>query len=164
MAKMTTIDFIKPVPPGISFTDSPRSTPWNTPPQLVKVEEIAQRYISTLTNPRTINSMLDVLETGVPIAALANAMMLTGVASNVHTIDAGILVTPVIIEMLVTLAQIHGVDYEVFEKDPDADNIPARVIRKALKKAEETPAEVIEEPSEPVLSGLMARKNKMENM
>lgn len=164
MAKMTTIDFIKPVPPGISFTDSPRSTPWNTPPQLVKVEEIAQRYISTLTNPRTINSMLDVLETGVPIAALANAMMLTGVASNVHTIDAGILVTPVIIEMLVTLAEIHGVEHEVFEKDPDDDIVPARVIRKALQKAKETPAEVVEEPSEPMLSGLMARKNKMENM
>ena len=164
MAKMTTVDFIKPVPSGISFTDAPRSTPWNTPPQLVNTQEVAQRYISTLSNPATINSMLDVLDTGVPIAAFANAMMLTGVASNLHTLDAGILVTPVIIEMLVTLAEIHGVEYQVFEKDPDADNVPARVIREALRKAEETPAAVVEEPSEPVLSGLMARNNKMENM
>lgn len=164
MADMSPADFIKPVPPGISFTDNPRSTPWNTPPKLVKVQDIAQRYIDSLSQPNTINSMLDVLETGVPIAALANAMMLTGVASNVHTIDAGILVTPVIVEMLVTLAEIHGVEYQVFEKDPDADNIPARVIREALRKAKETPAEVVEEPSEPMLSGLMARKNKMENM
>jgi hypothetical protein len=164
MADMSPADFIKPVPAGISWTDNPKSTPWNTPPELVKVEEVAQRYINTLTAPSTINSMLDVLETGIPIAALANAMMLTGVASNVHTIDAGILVIPVIIEMLVTLAEIHGVEYQVFEKDPDDDLVPARVIRKALQKAEETPAEVVEEPSEPMLSGLMARKNKMENM
>lgn len=164
MADMSPIDFIKPVPAGISWTDNPKSTPWNTPPQLVKVQDVAQRYINTLSSPSVINGMLDVLETGVPIAALANAMMLTGVASNVHTIDAGILVTPVIIEMLVTLAEMHDVDYVVFEKDPDADNIPARVIRKALQKAKETPAEVVEEPSEPVLSGLMSRSNKMENM
>lgn len=164
MADMSPIDFIKPIPAGISLTDTPRSTPWNTPPKLVKVEEVAQRYISTLSSPNTINGMLDVLETGVPIAAIANAMILTGVASNVHTIDAGILVIPVIVEMLVTLAEIHGVEYQVFEKDPDADNIPARVIRKALQKAKETQAEVVEEPSEPMLSGLMVRKNKMENM
>lgn len=164
MADMSPADFIKPVPPGISFTDNPRSTPWNTPPKLVKVQDVAQRYIDSLSQPNTINSALDVLENGVPIAALANAIMLTGVAGNVHTIDAGILVIPVIIEMLVTLAEIHGVEYEVFEKDPDADNVPARVIRKALQKAKETPAEVVEEPSEPMLSGLMARKNKMENV
>lgn len=164
MANMSPADFIKPVPPGISFTDNPRSTPWNTPPKLVKVQDVAQRYIDSLSQPNTINSALDVLETGIPIAALANAMMLTGVASNVHTIDAGILVTPVIIEMLVTLAEIHGVEYQVFDKDPDADNVPARVIRKALQKAKETSAEVVEEPSEPIMSGLMVRKNKMENM
>ena len=164
MANMSPADFIKPVPPGISFTDNPRSTPWNTPPKLVKVQDVAQRYIDSLSQPNTINSALDVLETGIPIAALANAMMLTGVASNVHTIDAGILVTPVIIEMLVTLAEIHGVEYQVFDKDPDADNVPARVIRKALQKAKETSAEVVEEPSEPMMSGLMVRKNKMENM
>lgn len=164
MANMSPADFIKPVPAGISLTDIPRSTPWNTPPKLVKVEEVAQRYISTLSAPNTVNSMLDILETGVPIAALANAMMLTGVASNVHTIDVGILVIPVIVEMLVTLAEIHGVDYELFDKDPDADNVPARVIRKALQKAKETSAEVVEEPSEPIMSGLMVRKNKMENM
>lgn len=164
MAEMSPVDLIKPVPPGISWTDNPRSTPWNTPPKLVKVEEVAQRYIDSLSMPNTINSALDVLETGVPIAALANAIMLTGVAGNVHTIDAGILVIPVIIEMLVTLAEIHGVEYTVFEKDPDADNIPARVVKKALQKAEETPAEVVDEPSKPVLSGLMARKNKMESV
>jgi|APGre2960657404_1045060.scaffolds.fasta_scaffold05742_3 hypothetical protein len=163
MANMSPVDFIKPVPSGISWTDNPRSTPWNTPPKLVKVQDVARRYIASLSQPNTINSALDVLETGIPVAALANAMMLTGVASNVHTIDTGILVIPVIIEMLVTLAEIHGVDYIVFEKDPDEDNIPSRVIKNAMKKAQETPAEVEEEEPVVNLSGLMARKSKTEN-
>lgn len=166
MANLSTMDFIKPVPPGISLTDNPRSTPWNTPPKLVKVSDIAQKYIDGLSSPETLNSTLDAIETGVPLAALANAMMLTGVGSNGHTIDAGILVTPVIIEMLVTLAEMHGVEYTVFPKDPNDDAIPNRVIKNAMKKAAEPLIEK-EEEAEPVvkLSGLMARKpNKMENM
>ena len=164
MANMSPTDFIKPVPAGISWTDTPKSTPWNTPPELVKVEEVAQRYISTLTNSSTINGMIDVLETGVPIAALANAMILTGVASNVHTIDAGILVIPVIVEMLITLAKIHGVEYKVFDKDPDADNIPASIIKKAMMKAQETPSNITEKEPVIELSGLMMRKSNKENM
>lgn len=163
MADLTTVDFIKPVPPGISLTDKPRTTPWNTPPKMVNVSEIAQKYVDGLSSPEMLNSTLDAIETGVPLAALANAMMLTGVANNGHTIDAGILVTPVIIEMLVTLAEIHGIEYVVFPKSADADDIPARVIKNAMKKAG---APVVEEEVAPVveLSGLMARKpNKMEN-
>jgi hypothetical protein len=164
MAKISPVDFIKPVPPGISWTDAPRSTPWSTPPKLVNVNDVAQRYITSLSTPSSINSALDIIETKIPIAAIANAMMLTGVASNVHTIDAGILVIPVIIEMLVTLAEIHDVEYTVFPEDPDANNIPDRVIRKALMKAKETPVE--DDQVEPMveLSGLMSRTNKMENM
>ena len=164
MANLSTIDFIKPVPPGISFTDAPRSTPWNTPPKYVKVSDVANVYIDTLSQPTVINRAIDLIETGLPLAAVANALMLAGVASNVHTIDAGILVIPVIIEMLVTLAEIHGVEYQVFEKDPDEDVIPDRVIKNALKKAS-APTTDVEEESVVELSGLMARKpNKMENM
>jgi hypothetical protein len=164
MADLTPMDFIKPVPPGISLTDKPRTTPWNTPPNMVNVSDIAQKYVDGLSSPEMLNSTLDAIETGVPLAALANAMMLTGVASNGHTIDAGILVIPVIIEMLVTLAEIHDIEYTVFPKAADADDIPARVIKNAMKKAG---APVVEEEVAPVveLSGLMARKpNKMENM
>lgn len=165
MVNLTTVDYIKPVPPGMSLTDKPKTTPWNTPPQMVNVSEIAQKYVDGLSSAEMLNSTLDAIETGVPLAALANAMMLTGVTSNGHTIDAGILVIPVIIEMLVTLAEIHNIEYTVFPKNPDDDIVPARVLKKAMKKAMEPVKE--EQQSVPVveLSGLMARKpNKMESV
>jgi hypothetical protein len=166
MANLPSRDLIKPVPPGISFTDIPRTTPWNTPPKMVKVSDIAQKYVDGLSSPETLNSTLGSIETGVPLAALANAIMLTGVGSNGHTIDAGILVLPVIIEMLVTLAEIHGVEYTVFPKDPNEDVIPDRVVRNAMKKAAEPlDKKEVQAAPEIKLSGLMARKpNKMENM
>lgn len=164
MADMSPTDFIKPVPPGISWTDAPRSRPWTNPPKLVNINEIAQGYIDNLSQPAAINSALSAIETDIPLAALANALMLASVANGTHTIDAGILVTPVIIEMLVTLAEIHGVEYQVFEKDPDADVVPDRIIRNAMKKASAVSEEVKEVAPVVELSGLMTRKNKMENV
>jgi hypothetical protein len=164
MANLSPVDLIKPVPPGVSWTAEPRSRPWSTPPKFVTVSEVAQGYVTNLSSANMINSTLDAIETGVPLAALANGMMLSGVASGIHTIDAGILVIPVIIEMLKTTAEIHGVKYQVFEEDEDAGTIPDRVVRQAMKKAS---SDVVEEVVEPQveLSGLMARKpKKMESM
>lgn len=165
MANMSPMDFIKPVPPGISFTDAPRSTPWNTPPKYVKVSDVASMYIGTLSQPSVINRAVDLIETKIPIAAIANALMLTGVAEGTHTIDTGILVTPVIIEMLVTLAEMHGVEYQVFEKDPSEDIVPDRIVKNALKKASAVTTDDVEDEPVVELSGLMARKpKKMESM
>lgn len=164
MAKLSSVDLIKPVPPGISWTAEPRSRPWSTPPKFVTVNDVAQGYVTNLSSANMINSTLDAIETGIPLAALANGMMLSGVASGIHTIDTGILVTPVIIEMLKTTAEIHGVEYKVFEDDVEADTIPARVLKQAMKKAS---SEVVEEVVAPEveLTGLMARKPKnMESM
>jgi hypothetical protein len=166
MAKLSPADVIKPVPPGISWTDDPRSTPWSTPPKMVNISEIAQTYVDKMSSPDTINSTVELIESEIPLAALANALMLNGVSQGAHTIDAGVLVTPVIIEMLVTLAEMHGVDYVIFPEDEDAGDIPNRVIKNALSKIKE-PMIVGEESLAPVvkLSGLMSRKtNNVENM
>jgi len=164
MADLSPVDVIKPAPPGISWTDEPRSTPWTTPPKLVQVNDVAQGYITNLSSASMINNSLDAIETGVPLAALANAMMLGGVAAGIHTIDAGILVIPVIIEMLKTTAELHGVKYKVFEDDGDSSVVPDRVVRQAIKKASSNVVEEVVEPDVEV-AGLMARKpKKMESM
>ena len=164
MANLSPVDLIKPVPPGVSWTAEPKSRPWSTPPSFVSVNEVAQGYVTNLSSAGMINSTLDAIETGVPLAALANAMMLSSVASGIHTIDTGILVIPIIVEMLKTIADMHGVKYQVFEEDEGAGTIPDRVVKQAMKKAS---SEVVEEVVEPEveLSGLMARKpKKMETM
>jgi hypothetical protein len=162
--KLTPVDVIKPVAPGVSWTAPPKGRPWTTPPKFVKVSDIAQGYINNLSSPSMINSMLDAIETGVPLAALAESLMLSGVHKGVHTTDAGILVMPVIVEMLKTAAELHGVEYIVFPDDNEqANTVPDRVIREAIKDASMKKEETAVEPKVE-LSGLMARKSKMENM
>lgn len=164
MADLSPVDIIRPVPPGISWTAEPRSRPWSTPPKFVEVKDVAQGYITNLSSTNMINNSLDAIETGAPLAALANAMMLGGVAAGIHTIDAGILVIPIIIEMLKTTAELHGVKYKVFEDDGDSSVVPDRVVRQAIKKASSNVVEEVVEPNVEI-TGLMARKpKKMESM
>jgi hypothetical protein len=162
---LSAIDVIKPVPPGISWTAPPQGRPWTNPPKFVKVSDIAQGYIDNLSSAAMMNSILDVIDTQVPLAAIAEAIMLSSVNKGIHTIDAGILVMPVIIEMLKTAAELHGVDYTVFPDElTKDDDIPERVARAAIKKASEAPKKTEEVVTPRVeLSGLMSKK-PMENM
>lgn len=162
---LSAADIIKPVPPGISWTAPPKGRPWTNPPKLVKVSDIAQGYIDNLSSASVMNSILDVIDTQVPLAAMAEAIMLSGVHKGVHTIDAGILVMPVIIEMLKTAAELHGAEYTVFPDELiEGDDVPERVARAAIKKASEAPTKTEEVVTPRVqLSGLMSKK-PMENM
>ena len=127
---------------------------------MVNVSDVAQGYIDNLSSAGMMNNILDVIETEVPLAAMAEAIMLSSVNKGIHTIDTGILVIPVIIEMLKTVAELHGVKYTVFPSElVEGDEIPERVARAAIKKASEAPT-TTEEVVEPrvQLSGLMSKK------
>lgn len=161
----TPADIIKPVPPGISWTAPAKGRPWTTPPKIVKLSDVAQGYIDNLSSASTMNNILDVIETEVPLASMAEALMLSSVNKGIHTIDTGILVMPVIIEMLKTVAELHGTKYTIFPDElVEGDDIPVRVARAAIKSASEKqsePEEVVKPRVQ--LSGLMSKK-PVENM
>lgn len=161
--KLSPADMIKPVPPGISWTSPPKGRPWTNPPKLTKVSDVAQNYIDVLSAPSTMNAMLDVIETDVPLAAMAEAMMLAGVHEGIHTIDAGILVMPVIIEMLKTAAEIHNYKYVVFPDELEKDTkVDSRIVNQAIEGAMSKKEKPVEETIEPQveLSGLMSRNKR----
>jgi hypothetical protein len=160
MATLKETSFMS-IPAGVSLTDEPKSRAWLRPPKAVNVSEVAQMYIDKLSSESTLNDLLDVVESGVPLATAAEALMMTHVHQGEHTIDAGIMVMPVIIEMLVTIADIHGAEYVVFGTKPE--KTPDRIIRAAIKQARspEAPEEAAKEKAPKVsLSGLMARKGE----
>lgn len=146
--------------PGISWTVPPKSYAWQKPPKFASVAEVAQDYITRLGNKEAMDDLLDAIDNGMPIATIAESIMLGGVSSGMHTIDAGILVTPVIIEMIKTAAEVEGIDYHMFLEDklPKKEKpLPARIINKAIKLAMENIQE--EAPiSTPVESGLMSKR------
>jgi hypothetical protein len=132
------------------------------PPKAVSVTAVAKGYIDSLGQAEVANDILDALETGVPLELIAETFMLGNVNKGRHTLDAGILVMPVILEVLQSIADFNDIETVKFTQELEkGTSIHPRVLREFAKKASEVSAEpVAEEPSSPAVDGLMARKSK----
>jgi hypothetical protein len=157
-------EMYQPVPPGVSWTAPPKSRPWLNPPEETDIVTIANNYISTLGDEEMVNDILDALETRTPIATIAEYFVMIGVSTGKHTLDAGVLVMPVVIEVLKTIAVMNNIDTVTFPKELEKGmTIHPRVLKQVIndmtKRAGGEPEEeaVVEAPVE---TGLMARKKK----
>ena len=98
---------------GQSLTAELGNRPWQQPPQYSTVEDALQYYIPRLTNPEMLDDLLNVMETGIPLTTLANAIQSSGVMEGKHSLDIGILIMPVLMETMAYLAEEADVEYEV---------------------------------------------------
>jgi hypothetical protein len=157
-------DFLVSTPPGISWTAPEKSRPWQNPPKLTDSPSVAAYYIQFVSSTDNMDELLDTIETGIPLAQVAEGMMLGGVSQGLHTLDAGMLVMPVIIEMLQSLAMINKTDFVIFPDDFDKmSTAPDRAARLAVKAAFTPKGEKMQEPAttpESKAIGLMARKQQ----
>jgi len=153
------------VPAGISWTAPEKSRNWQKPPKLVKITDVVKYYMAAISSEELASDMLDVLETDIPLSVIAESMMLSHVSEGLHTIDAGILAMPIIMEMLKTVAMLNNINTKDYASDFDKDEkVSNRVVKQAIAqvfKTIETPAAEVEPAEEAVQPmGLMARKTK----
>ena len=155
--------------PGESLTAELGARPWQSPPQYSNVDEVLDYYMSRMSQEDFMVQLVDVLEMGAPVSAIANSIQLAGVMQGLHTIDSGILVMPAIMEMIMMLGDAAGVKYESGLDNPNKgatrDTLLAKVasqykleetdIKEAVEEKEE---EKDEEPETQYSSGLMARR------
>jgi len=158
--------------PGMGMTAPLGGRPWQQPPQLATVEDAIEYYMPKLSDSDFVPELLTVIELGVPLTTLANTMQLTSVMEGKHSIDVGILVIPVLVELMANLAEQNDVPYKT-GLDPEKDDTisPARIalakkkgkidlgekpkpVAKEVK--EEEPEEQLEQPP----MGLMSRREQ----
>lgn len=157
--------------PGQSLTAEVGSRPWQSPPKYATIEQALEYYIPRITSEDLYDDLLDILELGVPITSLADTIQSAGVMQGLHSVDVGVLITPVIIEMLAYIGDEAEIEYELgMQKRLDEDKISDSKIALAMKsmrsKMPEAVAEANEEQDEPVEepamapepTGLMARR------
>ena len=153
---------------GQSLTAELGNRPWQQPPQYNTVEEALEFYIPRITNPDMLEDLLDVMETGIPLTTIANALQSGGVMEGKHTIDVGILVMPVLIETMAYLGDEAGVEYTVgSNKLEDTDKPTNSRIANIMSNIEDEEEPVVEEElvetemeSEPPSGGLMSRRTQ----
>jgi len=162
MAEVEQVSLSRPVP-GQSLTHEVRARPWQNPPQFNTVEESMDWYLERFDNPELVEEMLSIIENKVPLSVIANSMQLGAVLQGVHSIDVGVLITPIIIEILRTLAEKTDTDYVIGDEPEDTDRPSDAVIESAVNKIKNMPIEdkveeeeIEEDDEEPM--GLMARR------
>ena len=160
---------------GQSLTAELGARPWQHPPQYNTVEEAMDFYAPRILEPQFRDQLVDVMELGIPLTTIANSLQSGGVMEGKHTIDVGILIMPVLIEMLSYVGDEEKVDYvigtEIEDEDKDKfrDSTIAKAMRSVKEKMEEAGKEPIEElpesgveeesmAEEPAPAGLMARR------
>ena len=162
MAEVEQVSLSRPVP-GQSLTHEVRARPWQNPPQFNTVEESMDWYLERFDNPELVQEILSIIENKVPLSVIANSMQLGAVLQGVHSIDVGVLITPIIIEILRTLAEKTDTDYVIGDEPEDTDRPSDAVIESAVNKIKSMPIEdkveeeeIEEDDEEPM--GLMARR------
>lgn len=158
--------FDRPIP-GMGMTFEVGSRPWQTPPELTTVEQATDYYVERMNTDAFKGQLVDVMEMGVPLATLANTIQLASVMEGVHSVDVGILMIPIIVELLITIADSQGAKYQTGmegmenERATAPNRIISDIMRERNMKEEEMPMEetqemVQEEQMQPM--GLMARR------
>lgn len=137
---------------GQSLTAELGGRPWQQPPQYATVEQAIQYHVPRLINPEVLDDIMNVIETGIPLTVIAQSLQGGAVMQGKHSIDVGILITPVLMETLAYLAEEQGVEYnmgtELQTDDTPSESAIALALKKLRKEREklgETPA--VEEPS-----------------
>lgn len=143
--------------PGNSLTVEPGSVPWEQPPKLVTVEETAEYYAESLSNPDIIYDILSALNRGAPILSLVNTITKFGIMKGLHTVHVGFLVTPIIVEIIKTFADINNVKYVVTNDEKiNKGKVNPTLIRDIIREIKE---EIKEDPQVKIEKrGLMARE------
>jgi hypothetical protein len=150
--------------PGMSLTHELGARPWQSPPQYTTVDEAVEYYLERMSTDEFMDQMADVLEMNVPVTTLANTIQLASVMDGKHTVDVGMLVMPLLMEMIMLIGDNAGVKYDSGLTDAP-DNTTKDTLIEAVRKemqqkideSEEEP-EVEEVKEEEPKSGLMARR------
>lgn len=110
--------------PGMSLTHELGARPWQTPPEMATVEDAIDFYIPRIGNPKTINQVLGLLESGTPLTNIAETMTLVGTMEGKHTVDVAVLMNPIIVEYLKGIGDITQTPYRLQREDVDMEASP----------------------------------------
>ena len=164
MAMSNQPSFDAPIP-GQSLTMELGSRPWQNPSRFTNVDDTIDYYMERMSSEEFMVQLAEVLESGVPVTSIANSIQLSSVIEGVHTVDVGMLVLPMIMEMLMMIGDSAGVKYDKGLENPNKPILRDSTIAKAVAEYEakiedkdvvqETEDKEVED-EEP--TGLMARR------
>lgn len=155
--------------PGMSLTAEPGSRPWRKPSQLTSVDEAVGLYMPLFEDDGFNTLLIEQIEKGVPLTSISEILVTSNVMEGKHSLDVGVLVSPVLVESMLAVAEAAGVDAKIGNESElfDTTDADEEIIRRAIKNSKNKERES-EEPSlsseeqendDKPARGLMARRS-----
>ena len=151
--------------PGQSLTGEVGAKPWEQPPKLNTVDEAVEHYVPMFNDEEILSGVLSHIEDGVALTTMADLITKGGVMTGLHSIDVGLMVAPVLIEMMISAADAAEIDYKVGTEVDKKKGSTKASIQAALRNTEALEDEVMvmeeELPEAPMEEpmGMMARRD-----
>jgi len=147
--------------PGQSLTDEPGNYPWEHPPKTLDPEQALDKFWNRLTDPEVAEEIIIMMESGVPVEALARILTFTGFAEGEFTPDVGFLTIEPLMKMIAAIGMRAGVKNLVISLE-DFGNKETIKSMLNLKEVNERIEEVVDEKKQAEPKGLMAPKKSEE--
>jgi len=112
--------FSAPIP-GQSLTDEPKNFPWERPPEIADPREAIKFHLDGLNKPTAIDNVLELMQIGVPVSAIAETALTTAQMEGIHSVDVSLIIRDVVYEELVTIAEEAGIDYKTGDEPSELD-------------------------------------------
>lgn len=123
---------------GQSLTDTPKNYPWERPAEISDPREAIKFHMDGLSSPESLDNILELIQMGVPLRALAKTALTTAQMEGIHSVDVSLIIGDVVFEELVSIAEEAGLDYKTgdepseFEAKEKEDKLVLAMLRKKL--------------------------------
>ena len=146
--------------PGQSLTRPKGEYPWEQPPQFSDPDKAIAELMDKISKPDNMAKVFALLENGVTVVALVDAMVLTGFATGKYNPNVSELIKPDLREFIMILAEKAEIEYtegSVKPRDAFQDTVDELKTKKAEIKERGNPREpadiadeevIVEEPVE----------------
>jgi hypothetical protein len=129
--------------PGQSLTAEPGNAPWEKPSKFSDPLDAFEMYMEQLADEEVLDDVMDMVDIGVPVSVVAGTMLSMGVMEGMHTVDVKLLLKPLLMTQIKTLAEAMNVEYKMTMeeyRDKDAEAKQKRAAKLAAKLAMKTGA------------------------
>tara|TARA_R100000234_G_scaffold114357_1_gene89459 strand:- start:13 stop:492 length:480 start_codon:yes stop_codon:yes gene_type:complete len=158
---MLSPDLLRGPIPGMSLTQEPGNMPWENPPELNTLQEVMEFFLEKTFDTEVENIILPVLEEGVSIETITDAICTSGTMNGRFSLDLAFLVNPYVRELLRYMADSAGIEFVDSYSDQEKQKIiPYRILKDLIKEIHEEEVEPKQKVETSMPKGLMSRFNK----
>ena len=99
--------------PGANYTSDTRNWPWHRPPDITDLDEAIEYVSLDLNESEDGLRYVAMMESGIPINAIADIIVTKGIGRGKWSPDFAILVAGPVARLLEITAKVYDVDYDL---------------------------------------------------